>query len=284
MDNAVTTVRIPRNGCIVAAGNSNTDAGNTSPARVPSVITVGAITIADARSSASNYGSVVDVYAPGQNIIGAWIGSPTTTNIISGTSPVASIFLSCVVFALIYLQAAAFVAGLVAYLISVHGNLSPAEMEVLVKSLSLNGVLTGILCCVLPDVLIEFINVYDVAPALAPTSHDQPRRIHGDEVLRSPYSRIGADYENSLPRQISRFTSGGTLRRVISYPKDVLEFFAFRTDDEVAGFHDMGGTHICTSKRVYSPLRLFGSGDRSPYDLTCAFFAGLATRARTPTK
>lgn len=111
---------------------------------MPSVITVGAITIADARSSASNYGSVVDVYAPGQNIISAWIGSPTATNIISGTSPVASILLPGVVFTLISLQAASFVAGLVAYLISVHGNLSPAAMKTLVKSLSLNGVLTGI--------------------------------------------------------------------------------------------------------------------------------------------
>ncbi|KAL4261096.1 peptidase S8 family protein [Pleurotus pulmonarius] len=126
LDNAVTAVT-SAGIHVVAAGNSNTDAGNTSPARVPSVITVGAITIADARSSASNYGSVVDVYAPGQNIISAWIGSPTATNIISGTSPAAS-----------------FVAGLVAYLISVHGNLSPAAMKALIKSLSLNGVLTGI--------------------------------------------------------------------------------------------------------------------------------------------
>ncbi|KAG9223385.1 hypothetical protein PLEOSDRAFT_1095843 [Pleurotus ostreatus PC15] len=127
MDNAVTAVTTAGIHVVVAAGNSNTDAANTSPARVPSVITVGAITISDARSSASNYGSVVDVYAPGQNIISAWIGSPTATNIISGTSPAAS-----------------FVAGLVAYLISVHGNLSPAAMKALVKSLSLNGVLTGI--------------------------------------------------------------------------------------------------------------------------------------------
>ncbi|KAF4562502.1 subtilisin-like serine protease [Pleurotus pulmonarius] len=142
LDNAVTAVTSA--GIHVAAGNSNTDAGNTSPARVPSVITVGAITIADARSSASNYGSVVDVYAPGQNIISAWIGSPTATNIISGTSPVTPHFPSPVFFSLIHIQAASFVAGLVAYLISVHGNLSPAAMKALIKSLSLNGVLTGI--------------------------------------------------------------------------------------------------------------------------------------------
>lgn len=50
---------------IVAAGNDNTDAGDSSPASAPSVITVGATTIADARASYSNYGAVVDIWAPG---------------------------------------------------------------------------------------------------------------------------------------------------------------------------------------------------------------------------
>lgn len=59
----------------VAAGNSNVDAANTSPARAPAVVTVGASTIADARASFSNYGSVVDIFAPGQNVISSWIGS-----------------------------------------------------------------------------------------------------------------------------------------------------------------------------------------------------------------
>lgn len=50
---------------IVGAGNNNTDAGLTSPASTPSVITVGATTIADARADYSNYGPVVDIWAPG---------------------------------------------------------------------------------------------------------------------------------------------------------------------------------------------------------------------------
>lgn len=65
----------------VAAGNNNADASSFSPARAPSAITVGASTIADARASFSNFGSIVDIFAPGQNVISAWIGgvnvSPT---------------------------------------------------------------------------------------------------------------------------------------------------------------------------------------------------------------
>lgn len=64
----------------VAAGNSNVNAQNTSPARVQSLITVGASNIADAKASFSNFGSIVDVFAPGQNIISAWKDSDTVND------------------------------------------------------------------------------------------------------------------------------------------------------------------------------------------------------------
>jgi cerevisin len=73
---------------VIAAGNENSDALSVSPARVLSAITVGATTIADARTSSSNFGSVVDIFAPGQNVISAWIGSTTATATLSGTSMV----------------------------------------------------------------------------------------------------------------------------------------------------------------------------------------------------
>lgn len=71
---------------VVAAGNDNTNACNASPARASSAITVAASTSSDARASYSNYGSCVDVFAPGSSITSAWIGSSTATNTISGTS------------------------------------------------------------------------------------------------------------------------------------------------------------------------------------------------------
>jgi Subtilase family/Peptidase inhibitor I9 len=70
----------------IAAGNSNVDACTTSPARVASAITVGATTITDARASFSNFGTCLDIFAPGNNITSSWNTSDTATNTISGTS------------------------------------------------------------------------------------------------------------------------------------------------------------------------------------------------------
>ena len=71
---------------VVAAGNSAANACNYSPSSEPTAITVGASTSADARASYSNYGSCVDVFAPGSSITSAWISSNTATHTISGTS------------------------------------------------------------------------------------------------------------------------------------------------------------------------------------------------------
>ncbi|AWI30768.1 S8 family peptidase [Streptomyces tirandamycinicus] len=70
----------------IAAGNSNANASNYSPARVTEAITVGSTTSSDARSSFSNYGSVLDLFAPGSSITSAWHTSDSATNTISGTS------------------------------------------------------------------------------------------------------------------------------------------------------------------------------------------------------
>lgn len=56
----------------VAAGNSNTNAASTSPAGESQVCTVGATTSANARASFSNYGTVVDIFAPGQDVLSTW--------------------------------------------------------------------------------------------------------------------------------------------------------------------------------------------------------------------
>ncbi|KAG6865201.1 Basic amino-acid permease, partial [Termitomyces sp. Mi166 len=55
----------------VAAGNDNIDAFDVSPAGADGAITVDASNIADARAWFPNYGSVIDLFAPGQNIISA---------------------------------------------------------------------------------------------------------------------------------------------------------------------------------------------------------------------
>ncbi|MCC3763610.1 S8 family peptidase [Glycomyces sp. TRM65418] len=71
---------------VVAAGNENQNACNVSPASAPSAITVAASDRNDTRASFSNFGSCVDVFAPGVGITSAWHTSNSATNTISGTS------------------------------------------------------------------------------------------------------------------------------------------------------------------------------------------------------
>jgi len=79
---------------VVAAGGSNADACSMSPASAAEVLTVGSTTkgndgmiLVDLRSSYSNYGKCVGLFAPGNDITAAWIGSTTAVRTISGTSP-----------------------------------------------------------------------------------------------------------------------------------------------------------------------------------------------------
>jgi subtilisin family serine protease len=86
LDTAVNNLSNSGVAIAVAAGNSNTNACNSSPARAANAITVGSTTTSDARSSFSNFGSCLDLFAPGSGILSAWIGSTTATRTISGTS------------------------------------------------------------------------------------------------------------------------------------------------------------------------------------------------------
>jgi subtilisin family serine protease len=84
LDSAVASLVSSGVAVVVAAGNSNTDACTTSPARAAPAITVAATTTSDSRASYSNFGSCVDLFAPGSNIVSTVPGGGTAT--YSGTS------------------------------------------------------------------------------------------------------------------------------------------------------------------------------------------------------
>ena len=110
----------------VAAGNENTNACNGSPSRVASALTVGSTTSTDARSSFSNYGSCLDLFAPGSSITSAWYTSTTATNTISGTS-----------------MASPHVAGVAALYLQGSPSASPATVNNAIVSTSTTGVVSN---------------------------------------------------------------------------------------------------------------------------------------------
>ncbi|MFF8641970.1 S8 family serine peptidase [Streptomyces sp. NPDC015345] len=110
----------------VAAGNESTDASTKSPARVAEAITVGATTSTDARASYSNYGSILDIFAPGSSITSSWNSSDSATNTISGTS-----------------MASPHVAGAAAIYVGQNPSATPAQVSSALVSASSTGVVTS---------------------------------------------------------------------------------------------------------------------------------------------
>ncbi|GAB3256080.1 S8 family peptidase [Kineosporia babensis] len=109
LNDAVTTSILSGVTYVVAAGNFNDNACSYSPSSAPGTVTVGSTDVNDKRSSFSNKGPCVDLFAPGEKIVSAWIGGDTASKTISGTS-MASPHVAGL--AALYLQAAPYAAPL----------------------------------------------------------------------------------------------------------------------------------------------------------------------------
>ena len=115
----------------MSAGNGNqlgfpVNSCNQSPGRVAEGLTVGASDINDAKASFSNFGTCVDLHAPGVDIISTYGTSDTATASLSGTS-----------------MASPHVAGVAAQYLQLNPGANPAAVQTAIKNLSTKGIVTG---------------------------------------------------------------------------------------------------------------------------------------------
>jgi hypothetical protein len=110
----------------VAAGNDNVDACTQSPGRLAAAITVGATDTLDRRASFSNYGTCLDIFAPGVDITSAYNSSDTAATNMSGTS-----------------MATPHVTGAAALILSANPGATPAQVRDSLVTNALAGKVTG---------------------------------------------------------------------------------------------------------------------------------------------
>jgi len=190
VNNAVNTAVREGVSVVVAAGNDAGDACNKSPASAELAITVGSFQSDLRRSGFSNYGSCVNVFAPGTSITSAWIGSLTNSRTISGTS-----------------MASPHVAGVVAAILSRSAsNLTPSEISALIETgaYGKSNQIRGTLPSRTPNRIVQVpcLSSDVPSPTKNPTLHPtlNPTEGETDEPTLNPTSNPTFFDDTTLPR------------------------------------------------------------------------------------
>jgi len=164
---------------VVSAGNDSSDACLASPSGVPEAIVVGAMNNMDSRTSWSNFGSCVDLFAPGETVSTIWNGTDTTTTYAAGTS-----------------FSSPFVAGIAAVYLEQHPGATPTEVSAAIVSNATPGVVTD------PGLNSPNLLAYSVFSAPAP-----PVGCNGSMFNGSLNSAGSSDFQSSS----TGFAGGGGL-------------------------------------------------------------------------
>jgi subtilisin family serine protease len=201
LDNAVRNSVAAGVTFVVAAGNENTNACVTSPARVAEALTVGASTVGDARAPFSNYGPCLDLFAPGKDITSAWISSDSALATASGTS-----------------MAAPHVAGAAALYLTHDPGLTPSLVaSALVNSATTNALVTATLGISSPNRLL-YTGFVPETPDPTATPSPSPSPTTTPEPTATPSPEPDACTELLFNGGFEAGTEGWTESSSLSFP------------------------------------------------------------------
>jgi subtilisin family serine protease len=165
---------------VAAAGNDAIDACYDSPGSAPSAITVGATDRADARALYSNYGSCVDIHAPGSRIVGAGHTSPSAVDTMDGTS-----------------MASPHVAGIAAVYLGLNPSATVAQVTQFIDASSTKNVISGLVG-----------NTVNKLAYVSPTDSKSPQ---------ATLSISNTTRTNAVGTSVALTTAGGSGTGAVSY-------------------------------------------------------------------
>ncbi|HEU4747037.1 MAG TPA: S8 family serine peptidase, partial [Gemmatimonadaceae bacterium] len=197
LDDAVTNSIADGVSYAVAAGNGDfigrpQNACNYSPARVGPAMTIGATDKTDQEASWSNYGSCVDMLAPGVGITSAYAGSDTETNTISGTS-----------------MATPHVAGAMALYLQANPGATPSAVEVALESNATPDKIGGMTSTATPNLLLYTLNFSDGGGG-ATNNPPTASFTHSCQALTCSFTDASTDSDGTIAARSWSFGDGGT--------------------------------------------------------------------------